>query len=113
MKSKSLSKNTKVHAQSRNMTQEFTDSLNLPETARVHASLTKKAPRIFETKIGVSLWRQSIFCRAIAESPIVSLQIARRKITRLVSDLHDRKFVTQKHLKMKAEKRVAYDDGAN
>ena len=111
MKSKSFNKNQKAHAQVHNVNKEFTDSLNLPTDAQVKASLTKKSPRIFETKIAVSLWRQSIFCRAIAQSPVASLQMAKRKIARLVSDLHDRKFVTQKHLKPKQQKQVAHDSG--
>ena len=111
MKSKSFNKNQKAHTQVRNINEEFTDSLNLPANAQVHASLTKKSPRLFETKIAVSLWRQSIFCRAIAQNPIVSLQMARRKLARLVSDLHDRKFITQKHSKPKKQKQVIHDIG--
>ena len=98
-----------VQAQLRNINEDFALSLNLPENAQVHATLVKKAARAFETKIEVSVWRNSIFCHAIAETPEMSLQVAKRKMTRLVSDLHDRKRVSQKHQKPKFEKRVEDD----
>ncbi len=98
-----------IQAQLRNINEDFADSLNLPENAHVHATLVKKAARAFETKIEVSVWRNSIFCRALAETPEMSLQVAKRKIARLVSDLHDRKFVSQKHQKPKLEKQAEDD----
>ena len=104
VKAKSYSKERNFQTQTRNVNQEFTDALNLPDNAHVQAKLTKKSPRVFETKVIISLWRESIFCRAIAKSPRLSLNLAKRKIVRLVSDLHDRKFVTRKHMKPKFEK---------
>ena len=104
VKPKSYSKERSIQTQTRNVNQEFTDGLNLPDNAHVQAKLTKKSPRVFETKVMISLWRESIFCKAIAKSPILSLSLAKRKIVRLVSDLHDRKFVTRKHMKPKFEK---------
>ncbi len=112
MKTKSFSKERNFQSQVHNINQDFTDSLNLPDNARVHATLTKKSPRLFETKIGISLWRESIFCRAIAQNPLASLSLAKRKIARLVSDLHDRKFVTRKHTKAKSERQIIDDVGA-
>ena len=106
----------KIQAQLRNINEDFAESLNLPATARVRATLVKKAARTFETKIEVAVWRNSIFCHAIAETPEMSLQMAKRKIARLVSDLHDRKFVSGKHTELKnetsTERRIQNDIGA-
>ncbi len=112
MKTNSFSKDRSFQTQVRNINEDFTDSLNLPDEASVHATLTKKSPRVFETKVEISLWHESIFCSAIAHNPFSSLNMARRKIIRLVSDLHDRKFVTRKHAKPKIAKLATEEAGA-
>ena len=101
-----------VKAQLQNINEEFAQSLNLPENAQLNATMMKKSPREFETRIELNIWHNRIFCHSVADTPAASLQIAKRKISRLVSDLHDRKSASKKRTKLKIERRATDDIGA-
>lgn len=91
--------NFTVKTQTQNLAEDCLDSIKhvLPSTASIHASLQRKAPRLFETKIGINIWQKYIFCKSTGLNPNVSLQNAKRKIMRQIMDLRHRKFGEKKH----------------
>ncbi len=95
--------NFNVKTQTKNLAEDCLDSIKhiLPEDASIHAVLQRKAPRLFETKIGINLWHKYIFCKSTGLNPNISLQNAKRKILRQVSDLRNRKFAQKRHLTTK------------
>jgi hypothetical protein len=91
--------NFSVKTQTKNLAEDCLDSIKhvLPATASIRAVLQRKAPRLFETKIGINIWHKYIFCKSTGLNPAVSLQNAKRKILRQIKDLRNRKFADKRH----------------
>jgi len=75
----------------------------LPSSASIHAVLEKLRSSSFEAKIGIYVWQNYIFSRSRGANPVLSLESAKRKILKKVSELHDRHYGTKRRSLEKIE----------